>query len=115
MLEDFASTGVTTTREIMTSTTILALLAGVFCIVCHKFIFEPLFLSPLSRIPGPKLFAWTKWRLAYEEWRGTRTIKINELHQKYGPVVRIGPSEISFNSLSALKMIYGAGSGFERT
>jgi hypothetical protein len=99
----------------MPSTMTSAFLASIFCIIIHKFIFEPLFLSPQSRIPGPKLFALTKWRLAYEEWLGTRTTKITELHQKYGPVVRIGPNEISFNSLSALKMIYGAGSGFERT
>lgn len=65
-------------------------------------------------IPGPKTFAFTKWRLAFEDWRGTRTRTIHILHQKYGPVVRIGPNEVSFNSLSALRTIYGAGSGFER-
>ena len=40
---------------------------------------------------------------------------INKLHREFGPVVRIGPNEISFNSLSATRAIYGAGSGFERT
>ncbi|KAF4633361.1 hypothetical protein G7Y89_g4756 [Cudoniella acicularis] len=68
-----------------------------------------------SGIPGPKLYALTKWRLAFEDWKGTRTRTIHQLHQKYGPVVRVGPNELSFNSLSALKTIYGAGSGFERT
>ena len=29
--------------------------------------------------------------------------------------MRLGPSEVSFNSTSALRTIYGAGSGFERT
>ncbi|KAG0645055.1 Cytochrome P450 monooxygenase aflV [Hyphodiscus hymeniophilus] len=65
--------------------------------------------------PGPKIYAVTQWRLACDDWKGTRTTTINQLHQKYGPVVRIGPNELSFNSLSALKTIYGAGSGFERT
>lgn len=69
----------------------------------------------LSKIPGPTIYSLTRWRLAYDAWRGTRTHKIHELHKIYGPVVRIGPKEISFNSLSALKTIYGAGSGFERT
>jgi Cytochrome P450 len=41
--------------------------------------------------------------------------EIHALHQTYGPVVRIGPNEVSFNSLTALRNIYGAGSGFERT
>jgi Cytochrome P450 len=40
---------------------------------------------------------------------------IHQLHRKYGSVVRTGPNEISFNSLTALRTIYGAGSGFERT
>ena len=68
-----------------------------------------------SGIPGPTIYAITQWRLAYDDWKGIRTKTINQLHQKYGPVVRVGPNEISFNSLSALKAVYGAGSGFERT
>ena len=74
-----------------------------------------LFLSPLARVPGPKLFALTRWRLAYEDYKGIRSSTVNELHKLYGPVVRVGPNEVSFNSLSALRTIYGAGSGFEKT
>ncbi len=40
---------------------------------------------------------------------------IHHLHHNYGPVVRIAPKEVSFSSLTALRTIYGAGSGFERT
>jgi cytochrome P450 len=72
-------------------------------------------LLKVRGVPGPKLYALTRWRLAYDDWRGIRTRTIHHLHQNYGPVVRISPNEISFNSLSALKTIYGAGSGFERT
>ena len=71
--------------------------------------------SKVRGVPGPKLYAITRWRLAYDDWKGIRTRTIDQLHQKYGPVVRISPTEISFNSLTALKAIYGAGSGFERT
>ena len=70
--------------------------------------------SPLARIPGPKLYALTNLRLAYDDYRGTRTRTIHHLHETYGPVVRIGPSEVSFNSLSALRKIYGAGSAVGR-
>lgn len=80
-----------------------------------NFIVHPLYLSPLSKIPGPRLYAVTQWRIALDEWNGTRTKRIDQLHQRYGPVVRIGPNEVHFNSLSALRTIYGAGSGFERT
>ena len=84
------------------------------CIIVFFFL-QPLVFSPLARVPGPKLYALTKWRLAYDEWRGRRTHKIYKLHQQYGPVIRIGPNEVAFNSPTALKIIYGAGSGFERT
>ncbi|KAL4939692.1 cytochrome P450 [Aspergillus oleicola] len=70
--------------------------------------------SPLSSIPGPRVFAITKWRLALEDYRGTRTRYMQILHEKYGAVVRIGPNEVSFNSLSALRTLYGAGTVFQR-
>lgn len=73
-----------------------------------------LFSGSLARIPGPKSFALTKWRLAYEDYKGTRTRTIHRLHQEYGPAVRVGPNEVSFNSLAALRQIYGAGSAFGR-
>ncbi|KAI6714736.1 tfdA family oxidoreductase [Diplocarpon mali] len=54
-------------------------------------------------------------RLASDDWRAARTCTIHQLHQKYGPVVRLGLNEVSLNSPTALKSIHGAGSGFERT
>ncbi|KAJ4370420.1 hypothetical protein N0V83_004938 [Neocucurbitaria cava] len=81
----------------------------------YQYIIGPLYFDRKSKIPGPTSFALTKWRLAFEDWRGHRTQAINKLHQQYGPVVRIGPNEIHCNSLTALRTIYGAGSGFERT
>lgn len=51
----------------------------------------------------------------YEDWKGTRTTTIYQLHLEYGPAVRIGPHEVSFIDLAALRTIYGAGSKFGRT
>ncbi|KAJ4424214.1 hypothetical protein N0V82_001080 [Gnomoniopsis sp. IMI 355080] len=93
---------------------ILASLALLLFLV-KQFLLDPLFLSPLSRIPGSKPYAITKWRLAYEDWKGTSTRTICHLHQEYGPAVRIGPSTVSFNSLTALRTIYGPGSQYGRT
>lgn len=91
--------------------------ATILSIIALLFVSWVTLKTPLkvSGIPGPRTYALTKWRLAYDDWKGTRTRTIHQLHLKHGPVVRIGPNEISFNSLSALKTIYGAGSGFERT
>ncbi|CAK4031773.1 P450 monooxygenase [Lecanosticta acicola] len=91
------------------------LIAAAVIVATYTAIIQPLYLDPLSRIPGPKLYALTKWRLAFEDWKGQRTRTIHRLHQEYGAVVRIGPNEVHFNSLSAQKTIYGPGSGFGRT
>lgn len=66
-------------------------------------------------MPGPLLFAATRYSLALAAWKARAIQTIHALHVQYGPVVRTGPNEVSFNSLSALRQIYGAGSGFERT
>ncbi|KAL1871337.1 hypothetical protein VTK73DRAFT_2091 [Phialemonium thermophilum] len=96
----------------------LSLIAAVFLttvLLVKYFLLDPLVLSPLSRVPGPRLYALTKWRLAYEDWNARSTRTILQLHEKYGPVVRIGPNQVSFNSLTAVRTIYGPGSRFGRT
>lgn len=55
-----------------------------------------LYLSPIASFPGPKLAALT---FGYEFYydiihKGQYIWKIKELHQKYGPVVRINPYEL---------------------
>lgn len=94
------------------------IVAGSIAIIAAFFLWHyccQLFFSPLARIPGPLLYALTGWRLAYEDYKGDRSRTIYKLHSKYGSVVRVSPDEVSFNSTSALRVIYGAGSGFERT
>lgn len=97
----------------------MSLALGAFLIMISSsalhYLYTTLISSPLARIPGPKSFALTKLYLAREDYNGTRTCKLNAFHNQYGPVVRISPNEITFNSTSALRTIYGAGSDFERT
>src|SRR3954452_9321294 len=81
----------------------------------YAFLYDYVSKPGLRRIPGPQSFAITRYRLALEAWKGRSTQAVHKLHLRYGPVVRIGPNQISFNSLSALRQIYGAGSAFERT
>lgn len=93
-------------------------IAGSAAIIAAFFLWHycyQLFFSPLARIPGPLIYALTGWWLAYEDYKGDRSRTLLKLHSKYGPIVRVGPDEVSFNSTSALRVIYGAGSGFERT
>lgn len=98
----------------MASWTVLACAAGSVIWLLYA-ILDTLFLSPLAKVPGPKLFALTKWRLALEDWKGRRTQTIHDLHLQYGPAVRVGPNEVSFNNQGALRTIYGPGSRYGRT
>ncbi|KAK2760521.1 benzoate 4-monooxygenase cytochrome p450 [Colletotrichum kahawae] len=55
-----------------------------------------IFLSPLSNFPGPKFAALTLWNEFYWDVvkRGTFIWRIEDMHRKYGPIVRINPYEL---------------------
>lgn len=62
--------------------------------------------SPLRIFPGPFLAKWTDlWRL-YTVCRGDSHIVVRGLHQRYGPVVRIGPNMLDIDEPSLIKTLY---------
>ncbi|KAF2656504.1 cytochrome P450 [Lophiostoma macrostomum CBS 122681] len=66
------------------------------------------FFSPLSKIPGPFLASLTSWWLVFAIRRHDINRRMQRLHQKYGPIVRITPDEISVADLSAIRKIYSS-------
>ncbi|KAH8801390.1 putative cytochrome P450 monooxygenase [Xylogone sp. PMI_703] len=87
---------------------------GVIILCIWKFVIYPVYFSPLSKIPNahwtsPISSVWILWvRL---KGRNNRTI--HAAHEKYGPIVRLGPSEISINCIEGgVKTVYGG--GFEK-
>lgn len=75
----------------------------------------PWFFSPLKAIPGPWYAVYTKWWLVWKTVKGIRAKTIHELHQKYGPWVRIAPNEISTCDSEAIVPIYGVNSTYVKT
>lgn len=65
------------------------------------------FFGPLSRYPGPKIFAWTRIALARKRMVGLDAETLTAFHAKYGPVVRTAPDELSFATTQAWQDIYG--------
>jgi hypothetical protein len=62
--------------------------------------------SPLRHFPGPLPAKLSQaWLLAIT-FTGRRAIIIDALHKRYGPIVRISPSELSFSSAAAVRDIY---------
>jgi hypothetical protein len=93
---------------------LLSALVG-YLFLFYLAVYRALF-APVSKIPGPRYALFTDWWLMYKEFTSQRREYIHELHKKYGPVVRVGPNEVCFISVAAVKEIYmSGGSGFDKT
>ncbi|KAL7653030.1 cytochrome P450 [Aspergillus phoenicis ATCC 13157] len=65
-----------------------------------------LFFHPLRSFPGPPLAKVSKLWSRIGNRTGRKSDRIHEAHLKYGPVVRIGPNELSFAKPAAARAIY---------
>ncbi|KAI3322259.1 cytochrome P450 [Xylariaceae sp. AK1471] len=72
-----------------------------------------LFFHPLAKVPGPLAAAWSNIPFSYWFHGGRMPYKILALHEKYGPIVRVAPNEISFNSPQSWNDIYGFRAGHQ--
>ncbi|KGO40579.1 Cytochrome P450 [Penicillium expansum] len=90
----------------MTPLVPIALLILTSYLIYHHVI-NPYLLSPLSSIPNGHLTSplSSRW-IDRKRSTGTEVLTIYALHQKHGPIVRLGPKELSVNSLHGLRIIY---------
>ena len=67
-----------------------------------------LYFSPLAGFPGPRLAAATSlYEFYFGILKGGQFMwEIQRLHQKYGPVIHINPSEIHIQDPSFYETIY---------
>ncbi|KAH8811985.1 cytochrome P450 [Xylogone sp. PMI_703] len=94
------------------SITVLASIAAAL-LLCYRYLIFPAFVSPLAKIPNahwsspisPFWILFTRYH-----WRENR--EVHAAHLKHGPVVRLGPTEISVNDVGGLRTIYAG--GFEK-
>lgn len=64
------------------------------------------FFHPLSSFPGPRLWAVSRFPYVATLWKGQLHSRVKEIHDRYGPIVRLAPNELSFIDASAWKDIY---------
>ena len=75
----------------------------------YKYVFHPAFLSTLSKIPNahwssPFSPLWISWK----RYASAENAAIHTAHLKYGPIVRVGPNDISVNCVDeGIKTIGG--------
>ncbi|EKG11555.1 Cytochrome P450 [Macrophomina phaseolina MS6] len=66
-----------------------------------------IFFHPLRRFPGPKLAVASKLPFVFYRCSGLQARWTKSCHDKYGPVVRLAPNQLSFTSVDAWRDIYG--------
>lgn len=73
------------------------------------------YATPLRSIPGPFFASCTRlWKIRSVISENTHWHHV-DLHRTYGPVVRIGPNEVSFSSPHVARNILSAGKRFYKT
>ena len=88
-------------------------LVGLAVVLVYRLLIYPLFISPLAKIPSahwssPISPAWILW-IRYTH-RENRTLLA--AHRRLGPVVRVGPNDLSVNDAEGLRTVYQG--GFEK-
>ncbi|EED24125.1 cytochrome P450 monooxygenase, putative [Talaromyces stipitatus ATCC 10500] len=97
----------------MLSLTTIAIIVLVIGLI-YQFFISPYIISPLSKIPNAHFTSpITSLWILHKRKTGNEVKTIYSLHQQHGPVVRLGPNELSVNSIDGLRTIYTG--GFEKT
>ena len=72
-------------------------------------------LHPLAKFPGPFLAKVTELYPLYRSIVGDRHLTFWRLHEKHGDFVRYGPNQISVNTATGLKTIYGSKANVQKS
>ncbi len=94
----------------------LALIVGVYIVLYYLIVqvLIPTFISPLSKIPNAHVTSsfsslWILWKRYSEQ----ENKSIHNAHVKHGKIVRLGPNEVSINSVDdGIRTVYSG--GFEK-
>ncbi|KAF1944094.1 cytochrome P450 [Clathrospora elynae] len=71
--------------------------------------------SPTRHLPGPWYTRFTHLRLKRAVVTGQRIFYIDSLHKRYGPIVRLSPTEVGVADLDAFKEIHKIGTKYMKS
>jgi hypothetical protein len=86
----------------------------ILAVVIFVYLIYAYFSCRVRHLPGPFYSKITAFIYNWHGYRNTSNQYVYSLHQRYGPVVRVAPHLISFNSVEAINAIYGARSDFPK-
>ncbi|PVH92510.1 cytochrome P450 [Periconia macrospinosa] len=93
----------------MLATVLAAVLSSIVVVGLGVASYRLLF-HPLARVPGPKLAALsTLYEIYYDlVQKGQLPWQLKRLHERYGPLVRIGPNEVHINDTSFILDLFSS-------
>ena len=92
------------------STPFTLLMITVIIAFIYRYILHPNWISPLAKFPNAHptsalLPLWILW----VRYQGRENRELLVLHQRLGPIIRLGPNEISVSSIDdGVKIIYSS-------
>lgn len=81
-------------------------LIGSFLLLLLQFLLLIRLISPIAKVPGPFLTKITVLPIVYQDHIGNRTRWTEELHRRYGTVVRLSPKEVSVCSPDSIREVF---------
>lgn len=88
---------------------------GLVLLVAYHYLIAPVLHGHLSHIPGPWLAKITTLQLGWYDLRLVRNDQIYEWHKKYGPIICIGPNEVSVSTLEDTQQVYSSTTRWEKS
>ncbi|MCJ1397781.1 hypothetical protein MMC11_000977 [Xylographa trunciseda] len=86
-----------------------SVLVAILLLSTYHYIVFPLLISPLSKIPNAHLTSFLPFWVWWKRRTGFENRSIFAAHQQHGPIIRLGPTEVSVASLDGLRQIYTGG------
>ncbi|CAL1711925.1 unnamed protein product [Somion occarium] len=94
----------------LTASGILVAVATFIASLCLSVVFYRVSpFHPLAQYPGPILNKITQLAPMWTVYTGHQHLTNHKLHAKYGPIVRIGPNDLSIVDVDAVNSVLGAG------
>lgn len=89
----------------------LLAIAILLVLVFYKYFLHSLLLSPLSKIPNAHSTSpFSPFWILWVRYTRVENRVVHDAHQRLGPVIRLGPNEISVNQVNGgIRTVYSGG------